>query len=484
MSVAGRPLAPFLGAGAHPRSAPAVYLPELGYCTPRDRPHAETAGPAYEFNSLGFRGAEYDPHASLRIFVCGCSYTIGMGVHQDRAWPAVFARLAAGALGTPIESSHLQNFSQIGASNNYVTRTLLTQCDRHPPTLAIAAFTHTSRTEYLDGVAIRNLGNWDVHPDHATREGPASPGRRFFRQHSSRAGLRNLFTNMVLFQSAMERRGVPYIIVWVDADALQTRTLASSGLRDYAAVLNRSRISRLSIRQPGIFVDAAEGAAAQGHPGRQSHERFAAALAREFTGRLLACRPLHQARRRPGRIELGDRGARASADRLARGTIRAARRRPHAIRVSFGDNLAAEHFAGARVVEIDLERRAWTPGGARLRAAYADYVTADLLRFNLWLNLLTVQEFMLARGVRPEIAVPHAWSLQAAVHPVLEQLAGLIDDEVVSVMAQTSSHEIGLAARLDTAKHRIRNTRIEAWLRQFGQTERSRADDPNTYPLW
>ena len=137
------------------------------------------------------------------------------------------------------------------------------------------------------------------------------------------------------------------------------------------------------------------------------------------------------------------------------------------------------------MVEIDLERRAWTPSGARLRAAHADYVTADLLLFNFWLNLLTVQEFMLARGVRPEITIPHCWSLEAATNPVLEQLAGLVDGEVVSVVAKaTPLHSIELAARLDAAKHRIRYSRFEAWLRQFGETQRHHADDRNNYPLW
>lgn len=484
MSVAGRSLAPFVGAAAHPRSASAIYLPELGYCSPGDWPHADAPGPVYEFNSLGFRGCEYDPNASLRVFVCGCSYALGMGVHQDGSWPAVFTRRAAAALGTPVEHSNLQNFSQIGASNNYVTRTLLTQCDRHPPSLAIAAFTHTSRTEYLDGPATRNLGNWDLHPQNVSREGPGSPGRRFFRQHCSRAGLRNLLANMVLFQSAMERRAVPYIIIWVDVDALKTRTLAMSGLRDYAAVLNRSRISRLSIRQSGIFVDAADGAAAAGHPGPQSHERFAAALCEEFKDRLLARRPVNQARQRKATINLGGR-SRTSADRLVRSSLRAARWRPPAIRLSFGDNLAAEYFSGGRVIEIDLERHAWSPGGARLRAAHADYVTADLLRFNFWLNLLTAQEYMLACGVRPEIAVPHDWSLEAVTNPVLEQLAGLVDGEVVSVKATaTMLHNDRLAARLDAAKHRIRHSRIEAWLRQYGKAPRHHADDFNSYPLW
>jgi hypothetical protein len=484
MSASHRPLTAFVGAGAHPRSAAAVYLPERGYCSPGDRSHGDAAGPVYEFNSLGFRSAEYDPDAALRIFVCGCSYTIGMGVDRDRAWPVVFTRLAAAALGTPVEHSHLQNFSQIGASNNYVARTLLTQCDRHAPTLAIAAFTHTSRTEYLDGPVIRNLGHWDIHPDNEAREAD-SPGRRFFRQHSGRAGLRNLLANMVLFQSAMERRGVPYIIAWVDAGAMQTRVLAGPGLHDYAAVLNRSRISRLSIRQHGIFVDTAAGAAAQGHPGPQSHERFAAALAQEFTGRLLARRSISHVRQRPEAIDLDDRTGRASSDRLARRAVRAARRRPRAIRLSLGDNLSAELFAGGRAVEIDLERRAWTLNAARLRAAHADYVTADVLRFNMWLNLLTIQEFLLARGVRPQLAVARCWSLQAAANPVLEQLAALVDGDAISIIENgAQSGIIDLAARLDAAKRRIRHSRIDAWLGRFGQARPHLADDPNTYPLW
>lgn len=481
-------LAAYLGAAAHPRSAAAVFDPRLGnFRSPDEQNGLPASEPAYDFNSLGFRGADYDPGASLRVFVCGCSYTFGMGVRADRTWPVVFTRLAAAALGTPIEQSLVQNFSQVGASNNYVTRTLVKQCHLAPPTLAIAAFTHTSRTEYLDGQEIRNLGHWDIRPDDERHQRPDSPGRRFFRQYSDRAGLQNLLLNMVFFQSAMERRGVPYIMVWVDVDALDAPTLASPVLSDYHAVLVPSRISRRSIKQPGIFVDAAEGPAAQGHPGPQSHERFAAALAKEFEGRLLTRGSSDQRRRAADTFDLGRRVKRASADRLARSAIRvAARQRPRAMRVEFGDQLAVEHFAGERALEIDLERRAWSVAGARLRAAYADYITADLLRFNVWLNVLTVQEFLLARGVRPAISVPQCWSPEPGrSSPVLDQLSELVGGGSVSpVVRPTPSRGIGLAARLDAAKSRLRHSHIDALLHHGGRPARPRSEDPNNYSLW
>lgn len=141
-----------MGASAHPQNAVAVFDRGTGYFrSPCGQRGVQEPEQVYEFNSLGFRGIEYDPAAALRVFVCGCSYAFGMGVPADRTWPVVFTRLAAVGLGIPVEQSHVQNFSQVGASNNYVTRTLIKQCHLVSPTLAIAAFTHNSRVEYLDG---------------------------------------------------------------------------------------------------------------------------------------------------------------------------------------------------------------------------------------------------------------------------------------------------------------------------------------------
>src|ERR1044072_3782329 len=110
------------GALPHPRSTSAVQNERGNFvCSDDD-------GCLYRFNSLGYRSAEFDPTARLKIFVSGCSYTFGLGVRLDRA--------------------NLQNFSQIGASNGYIARTIIRQCDRVRPDLAVIAFTHRERTEY------------------------------------------------------------------------------------------------------------------------------------------------------------------------------------------------------------------------------------------------------------------------------------------------------------------------------------------------
>jgi hypothetical protein len=155
------------------------------------------------------------------------------------------------------------------------------------------------------------------------------------------------------------------------------------------------------------------------------------------------------------------------------------------MRLVFGDNLAVERFAGERPIEIDLERRAWTSAGRCLRAAYADYITSDLLRFNCWLNLLTAQEFILARGCRPDISVPECWfPEQGRSSPVLDELLDLIGSESVSLAVRPSPSRGGFGARLDAAKSRLRHSQIDAVLRRIGRRRRLRREDPNIYSLW
>lgn len=477
----------FVGASAHPQSAVAVFDRSTGFFrSPRDQRDLQEPEHVYEFNSLGFRGAEYDPRAALRVFVCGCSYAFGMGVSADRTWPVVFTRLAASALGVPVEQSHVQNFSQVGASNNYVARTLIKQCHQISPTLAIAAFTHNSRVEYLDGQLIRNLGYWNINPNNRFPEPPDAPGARFFRQYSEREGLQNLLTNMVLFQSAMINRRVPYIMVWIDIDRLHTRQVISDPvLSDYYTVLDQSRISRLSVKQHHIHVDTVEG-----HPGPQSHERFARALVKEFGSRLLTLNTPER-RNYPAATKIfcqyGSNGT--SAARLTRTVIRAVtRRRPSTVCLAFADSLAVEHFAGERSVELNLERRAWTIPTVRLRAAYADYITAELLRFNFWLNMLTAQEFLHVLGIGLQSSAPDHWFLERSEgSPVLDELSDLLDRRVVSPRPTrtTASQPHALSARLAVAKHRLKKSRIEALLRRVAGSPKSpKCEDPNIYPLW
>ena len=419
-------LVDYVGAGEHPQSAAAVFDRTTGHFrAPRGQGDSQETERVYSFNSLGFRGSEFDPSAAFRVFVCGCSYTFGMGVETDRTWPVVFTRLAAAELGVPNDKSHVQNFSQIGASNNYVTRTLIRQCDLAPPTLAIAAFTHINRTEYLDGMKIKNLGYWNIRPELQYLEKHDAPGKRFFRQYSDHFGLQNLLINMIFFQSAMERRGIPYIMLWVDIERFDgTSNFVPNALHDFYAVLEQSRISRFSIKQPSIRVDTAEG-----HPGPRSHERFAPVLANEFKGRLLARRSIKKNANPSHSAAAQKKVRRVSISQLTRVAINAATNHyPADALFLISDTLAVEHFVGAQPIEIDVERRPWSISAARLRIAYAEYVTVDILRFNFWLNALMAQEFINARGGRLKIGVPEYWlpeheQCSAVLHGLLTLLA-------------------------------------------------------------
>jgi hypothetical protein len=479
--------APFVGASAHPRNAVAVFDRTTGYFTsPREQNDGRRPEQHYEFNSLGFRGTEYDDGAALRVFVCGCSYAFGMEVSAASSWPVVFTRLAAISLGTSVEDSHLQNFSQVGASNNYVARTLVQQCHLASPTLAIAAFTHNSRVEYLDGQTIRNLGFWNIDPNNRYPEPPDSPGARFFRQYSERDGIKNLLTNMVWFQSAMINRGIPYIMLWIDIDRLHTRQVTRDPvLNDYCAVLDQSRISRLSIRQYTIHVDSVEG-----HPGPQSHEHFATALVAEFADRLLTVRrSAPRAHTATNAVLQQYQTHRLSPARLVRTTIRAvSRHRPHTVRLAFPDTLAVEHFTGERAVEIDIERRMWTVRAIRLRAAFADYITTDLLRFNFWLSMLTAQEYLRSVDVELSSSAPDHWFLEKGQgSPVLDELIDLVDHQAISARPTraTPLPSDALSMRVAEAKRQLKTSRIEVILRRIaGAPKPVRRGDPNIYPFW
>jgi hypothetical protein len=152
----------------------------------------------------------------------------------------------------------------------------------------------------------------------------------------------------------------------------------------------------------------------------------------------------------------------------------------------FGDNLAVEHFAGERPIEINLERRAWTVASACLRVAYVEYITADLLRFNFWLNLLTAHEFILSRGSAAEISAPECWFPEGGhTSAVIDEIVDLVGSgPSCLVVRSTPSQYAGFAARLDEVKRRLRRSRIEAVLRGIGRPRQIRNADPNIYPLW
>ena len=112
----------------------------------------------YHFNSLGFRGEEFDPDAPVKLFVSGCSNTFGVGVDLEESWPFLFKQKLAEERGVPSSAVSLMNFSQGGASNDYVTRTLVEQGGRARPDVVIAGFTHMRRFELFDETTAFHIG--------------------------------------------------------------------------------------------------------------------------------------------------------------------------------------------------------------------------------------------------------------------------------------------------------------------------------------
>ena len=100
------------GAALHPRSKPA-FRDERGQfvCIDATGADPKPTDCLYHFNSLGYRSEEFDPTARLKIFVSGCSYTFGLGMEPDQAWPGLLKKMVADKLGVPLDRANLQNFS-------------------------------------------------------------------------------------------------------------------------------------------------------------------------------------------------------------------------------------------------------------------------------------------------------------------------------------------------------------------------------------
>ena len=158
-------LAAYDGSLPHPRSKSAFQNDRGQFvCIDAEGAVPKPTDCLYHFNSFGYRGEEFDPAARLKIFVSGCSYTFGLGVERDQTWPALLKKQLSAKLDVPFDRTNLQNFSQIGASNGYIARTIIRQCDRARPDLAVIAFTHRERTEYLAPGVTRESGALGPRP--------------------------------------------------------------------------------------------------------------------------------------------------------------------------------------------------------------------------------------------------------------------------------------------------------------------------------
>ena len=272
-------LAAFVGHGTHPILTIGYFDKQLGNIISAGTSHFKPRDndTLYQFNSLGYRSAEFDPHAQTKIFVCGCSYTFGMGVPYEETWPIHLARLIAAERHLSERDIAVQNFSQIGASNDYIARTIVQQCARVRPDFAVVAFTHLNRAEYLTGARIANLGHWNlVAPDTADTK----PGKDYFRHYNDQYGLLTTLKNMHWVQSAMQARGIPFVFAWIDVEIFREASMwTTSEISQARNLIDMSRFCQYSIKEAEILVDVVDG-----HPGPHSHRNFASKLFETMQG--------------------------------------------------------------------------------------------------------------------------------------------------------------------------------------------------------
>lgn len=167
--------------------------------------HTDVSGRVdYDFNDFGFRFTRLEEPAPITIWTIGCSLTFGTGLHVEDTWSNRMARLVAGHTNKRI---CLFNFSQGGASNDYIFRTLWDQFQLDRPSLVIIQLTYVDRAEYLnESIQGEMIGRWN------NRRVSSS----YYKYYDKQIGLVNLAKNIILLTLALEKRGVKYIFTPVE----------------------------------------------------------------------------------------------------------------------------------------------------------------------------------------------------------------------------------------------------------------------------
>ena len=235
----------------------------------------------YDFNSLGFRGEEFDAEAQMRIFVCGCSFTFGIGLELEESWPFLFKQRLAAHRDLAASSVNLLNFSEAGASNDYIARTLIEQSTRVRPDLIVAGFTQMVRFELLDEQMTFRF-NPPVLQKYASAGGKfAEMAKRmefvFLGTDEIQQKVRAI-KNMLLLQYFSQSRSIPFIFVFFGVKDLAS--LSTPMTRPLYEDIDHDLV--VPVARGDAHVDlAADGL----HLGPRSQELIAAAAWRVFEER-------------------------------------------------------------------------------------------------------------------------------------------------------------------------------------------------------
>jgi hypothetical protein len=239
----------------------------------------------YSFNSLGFRGEEFRVTADGHIFVCGGSVTLGLGLDYADAWVSVFRRGFAAIHDLHEGNVNLQNFASSGCANGYIARTLIGQCIRFRPTLALAELTFSHRAEILHNGRSYNIGPWclldtfdggaqaDGH-DHELRQMIRQKAKAYYELDDKLSAGQDLLKNALLLQLFFQVHQIPFLIGLAEPDPGEL--LDDELLAPWIESLDPERVFTIP-----HHVYRVDESAVPGHPGPAGSR----AIAAEFLSR-------------------------------------------------------------------------------------------------------------------------------------------------------------------------------------------------------
>jgi hypothetical protein len=249
----------------------------------RDPKYLTVDSLSYSFNSLGYRGEEFNSKARAVIYLCGCSHAFGSGIKWEQTFGYIFRELYCRYRNVASDEVNLQNFSSIGASNDYIARTIATQLGCFRPSLVIAYFTSRTRKEYVRGQRIISLQPTLLSGSFATTSGARGKHHieasyDYYAFYTDELGFIDSMKNMLLVQSLCKNQDVPYVFAWQDfADLENPKFTRNSICKSYLDMLDRRRICDFSLRS--METDKAGDGI---HSGPRTNELFARALFRFF----------------------------------------------------------------------------------------------------------------------------------------------------------------------------------------------------------
>jgi len=247
-------------------------------------------------NSLGYRSEEYNPKAKLKLFVCGCSYTMGSGLLFKNTWPQQFKKLFTKNKKVKLSDFNLLNFSLEGASNNYITRTILSQCSQIKPNLVIIYFTHCERSERIKNSSILNVAPFVLNhnnPNFNPRDKHVIKTSSFYDFYTDEIGFMNLIKNIFLLQNHFKRYKIKYIFSCVDIDMFSNVKFTSNlACKQYLDLIDMNHICGFKLQQIDNGLDRKTKinekgeVVVGGHPGPKSNKLFARKLFKFYRERI------------------------------------------------------------------------------------------------------------------------------------------------------------------------------------------------------